>query len=171
MRFASVAVSVLVAASLAAPPAGAANDVRQPGRTGIGIGSGTFANGLSLKNFVSARNAFQANLGSWGGGGWKDRWGHYGGLAFSLDYLYSMPVVGRAGNVVEFAWNAGVGAGIGVSDFEDRVAVAAAGVVGLEVLLVPAPFDLVVEWRPTLGVVPGIGIDAIDFTAHLRIYF
>jgi hypothetical protein len=155
---------------LAASPADAANRVRVTGMTGVGVGSGTLANGLSFKQFLEGSRAVQANLGSLGLGRFGDRFGGYGGIALSADYLLPFGYLVRSG-FIDVAWNAGAGVGLGVSTSKERAEVAASGVLGLELLLVPAPVDLVIEYRPVVGVIPGFGIDVLDFTAHLRVYF
>ena len=48
----------------------AAEPIRTPGRFGLGIGTGTLANGLSAKYFMNKKNALQFNLGEFGGRRW-----------------------------------------------------------------------------------------------------
>jgi len=142
--------------------------VRGAGKIGIGIGSGTVANGLSLKYQPAESHAIQANVGTWGGGGAKDRYSNYHGLAVSADYLFLMPEI-TSGSVLQLAWNFGLGLGAGVDN--DDLGLAGAFVAGLEFNFVPVPIDLTVEYRPTIGILPGVGFDLVDFTGHLRYHF
>ena len=67
------------------------------------------------------------------------------------------------------AWWRLAGVGIG-----DNLAVGIAGVAGLEFnfSVIPGlPFDLVAEYRPSVFVLPGVDLDLVDFSGHLRIYF
>jgi len=41
----------------------------------------------------------------------------------------------------------------------------------LEFNFTKIPLDLVIEYRPTVGLLPDPGLDLVDFTAHLRVYF
>lgn len=157
-----------------------AEPIRTPGRFGLGIGMGTIANGLSAKYFVDKKNALQFNLGEFGGRGFDDRWGHWGGFGFSADYLFEMPTIAKAGNAFELAWNIGAGLGVGFDDddyhhkdkhYHDYFALGASFVLGLELNFIPVPIDIVLEFRPGLLLVPYVDLDPVDFTAHLRVYF
>lgn len=157
-----------------------AEPIRTPGRFGLGIGMGTLANGLSAKYFIDKENALQFNLGEFGGRGFDRRWGHWGGIGFSADYLFEMPAIARAGNAFELAWNIGAGLGIGFDNddyehkhkhYHDYTAFAASFVLGLEFNFIPAPIDIVIEFRPGLLLVPYVDFDPIDFTAHIRVFF
>jgi len=160
--------TALLAALLIASPA--AEAARGPGGvTGVGLGSGTFANGLSLKHLLGDKTAVQANIGTWGS--YYRGFGGYGGsLALSVDFLLLQPSLHES-SVFSVAWNVGLGAGAGVIDDLDLFAAAGAGIVGLELNLVPVPLDLVVEYRPGVGILPGFGFELVNFTAHLRFYF
>lgn len=136
---------------------------RRSGTTGIGLGAGTSGAGLSAKMFLSDASAAQAVVGPWG------VWGS-GGLGLSADYLYEMPTIVE-GDVAELAWNMGAGAGLGIYSSTALPGVAVSGVAGLEVAFKPAPLDLVVEYRPTLSVVPAVGLSLFGLTAHLRYFF
>ncbi len=150
----------------------AARPVRSAGSFGLGLGAGTVANGLSFKYYFGAAGSLQMNVGAWGGGGSKGRFTRFKGGAVSVDYLYEMPVIARSRNVFVLAWNMGVGLGAGSSGFgDDDAGLAAAFVAGLEFLFVKVPIDLVIEFRPAILVVPEVGFDPIDFTAHVRYYF
>src|SRR5262245_19373484 len=59
---------------------------------GLGLGSGTIANGLSMKYFMGG-TALQGVVGVWGGGGIGERFHHANGLAVSADYLIEMPAL------------------------------------------------------------------------------
>ena len=170
------ALALLGALSLGTPSH--AEPIRTTGRFGLGLGSGTIANGLSAKYFMNQSNALQFNLGEFGGGGVDRRWKHFAGFGFGVDYLYEMPTLVRAGNAFELAWNIGAGVGVGIDDQDDghghgadHFALAAAFVLGLEFNFIPVPIDLVLEFRPGLLIVPRVDFDAVDFTAQLRFYF
>jgi len=157
-----------------------AKPIRTPGRFGLGIGAGTLANGLSAKYFIDNSNALQFNLGAFGGRGWDNRWHYFGGFGFSMDYLFEMPTIAKAGQAFELAWNIGAGLGIGYDDddyiykkdrYNDYFALAASFVLGLEFDFIAIPIDIVIEFRPGFLLVPYVAFDPVDFTAHLRIYF
>lgn len=136
---------------------------RRSGTAGVGLGGGTTGAGLSAKVFLSDASAVQAVAGPWGG------WGN-GGLGLSADYLYEMPTIVE-GEAAELAWNVGAGAGVGIFSKTSTLGVGVSGVAGLEVAFKPVPLDLVIEYRPTLSVLPGVGLDLIGATAHLRYFF
>lgn len=169
------ALACLLFASLALSAAPAeAKPVRTPGRFGLGIGSGTMANGLSAKYFAAKEHALQFNLGVFGGGGIDNRWRRFGGLGLSADYLFEMPTLVKAGQAFELAWNVGAGIGIGLDDDDrgdDFFALAASFVLGLEFNFIPVPIDIVLEYRPGLLLTPDVDFDAVDFTGHIRFYF
>jgi len=178
----NLAMRTLLAIIFTAFTAGSASaePMRTPGRFGIGIGSGTLANGLSAKYFLNSNNALQFNLGTFGGRGIEHRWSRYGGFGFSADYLFEMPAIAKAGRTFELAWNLGAGLGVGFDNhdyehknhrYHDYTAFAAAFVLGLEFNFIAVPLDIVLEFRPTLLLVPYVAIDPVDFTAHIRFYF
>jgi len=151
-----------------------AEDIRTPGRFGLGIGSGTIANGLSAKYFINKSHALQFHLGAYGGAGFKNRWRTIDGFAVGADYLFEMPAITRVDGAFELGWNLGAGVGVGFRDRGDEfngAAIAAAFVAGLEFNFIPVPIDLVLEWRPSVLLVPKVGLGILDFTAQLRFYF
>jgi len=153
-----------------------AKPIRTPGRFGLGIGSGTIANGLSAKYFVDSKNALQFNLGSFGGRGFDNRWKRFGGVGFSADYLFEMPTIVTASRAFDLAWNIGAGIGLGFDDNDykdhrDYFALAASFVLGLEFNFIPIPLDIVLEFRPGLLLTPDVDVDPVDFTGHIRGYF
>ncbi|MFO0746406.1 MAG: hypothetical protein U1F43_12130 [Myxococcota bacterium] len=159
-----------------AAPASRAEPIRSPGRFGLGLGSSTLANGLSAKYFMSRGDALQFALGEFGGGGLRHRWDRFDdGLALGVDYLVEMPDITRAGRAFDLAWNVGGGIGLGFdddnADRHDDFAFAIAFVLGLEFDFIPIPLDIVLEWRPGILLVPDTDFDAVDFTAHIRVYF
>lgn len=156
-----------LAALLCISTAANAKPIHSAGRTGIGLGSGTIANGLSLKHFMSDSLALQANLGTVGGRG-GDRFKDNGGIAASADLLIeNSPLI--ASSLLNLEWNYGLGAGIGFRN--DNSAIAAAGVLGLEVNFNVIPIDIVLEYRPNLALSPDVELDFVDFSGHLRYYF
>lgn len=132
-----------------------------PGNFGIGIGAGTITRlGLSAKHFLGSGSAIQANLGC---GGWS-----CSGIGLSADYLFEMPALAQ-GEALALAWNAGLGPGVGLHS--DVFALAGAGIVGLELDFKVIPIDLVVEWRPTLLIVPDVHFKPVEFSGHVRVWF
>ncbi len=167
----SVKYLALTAATLASTALGSqvadAEPIHAPGRMGIGIGSGTYANGLSLKYYAAESMALQFNLGTVGGSG-SDRFSDFGGIAASGDVLIENgPLLASA--LLNLDWNYGIGAGI--ASHNDNLAVAASGIVGLELNLNVLPIDLVLEYRPSLSISPDVDLEIVDFTGHLRFYF
>jgi hypothetical protein len=135
---------------------------------GIGIGSGTIANGLSLK-WMTGPGAIQGVVGFWGGGGIKDRFSNVGGVAGNLDYLFEMPTIAST-PYFTIDWSFGLGAGIGVPTTNGKLGAAVSGIAGLEFNFTRVPIDFVVELRPTVAVIPDAGIHLLDITAHLRLW-
>ena len=168
MRKRTVGIVVAVACCLlSAPEAHAFGEARRG--LGVGIGSGTIANGLSVK-VMAGPGAFQGVAGFWGGGGARDRFGRVDGVAGSLDYLFEMPSLARS-QYFTVDWAFGVGAGIGVPTFNGKLGAAASGIAGLEFNFTTIPLDLTLEFRPTVAVIPDPGLHLVDFTAHLRLWF
>ena len=177
--FITLTVGLIGAPSLAHADA----PVRQPGNFGLGLGSGAeTALGLSMKYFPSTSNSYQFTVGL-GRGRWRDgrdddddwwydgrRWRRDGRdfIGLGADYLWELaPLVQTS--VIDIAFAVGLGAGLGIWD--DGVGISACGVGGLEFMLNPIPIDFVVEWRPTLYILPNVAPNLVDFTGHVRIYF
>lgn len=137
---------------------------------GLGLGSATIANGISMKYFMGG-TALQGVVGVWGGGGWNHRFGHADGLAAAVDYLFEMPSLARA-PYFTLDWSFGLGAGFGVETFSNRSpGLAGSGIAGLEFNFTRIPLDVVVEYRPTLSILSDVDLHLVDFTAHVRFYF
>ncbi|MCO4764552.1 MAG: hypothetical protein KC502_23785 [Myxococcales bacterium] len=136
-----------------------ASNIRQSGKFGVGVGSGTTTNGLSGKYFLGTSTALQVTVG---GNGFD-----FGGLHVGADYLFEMPPL-ATGSVLDVAWNAGIGAGAVIGD---PLILAVSGVIGLELLFKPVPIDLVFEYRPSVLLIPKVGFGFGGFTGHLRWYF
>jgi hypothetical protein len=140
---------------------------------GLGIGSGTGATGISGKLMV-APGAFQGVVGFWGhgdsNGPGPGQYSSIDGIALSLDYLFEMPALATT-QYFDLDWNFGLGGGIGIATSGGTPGVAVAGVAGLEFNFTKIPLDLTVEYRPAVGLLPGVGIGLIGFTAHLRVWF
>ena len=163
-----IACAALAALALAATPAAADNKpIHNAGRIGIGLGGGTIANGLSGKYYTGAKFAFQANLGTVGGRG-GDRFKDNGGIAVSLDGLVEN---GPLTTTEHFSLDWSYGLGVGFGSHNDATAIAVAGVVGLELNLTVIPLDVVLEYRPQLGLDPDVEFDPVDFSGHIRFYF
>ncbi|MEZ4459594.1 MAG: hypothetical protein R3E66_07650 [bacterium] len=148
--------------------------IRSAGNVGVGLGAGTLASGLSLKYFADSNFAIQGNVGWWRSRWWGcDNRRCYGGgdaLAVSADAIFEQPVFAGNGSV-DLAWNFGLGGGLGLSDYNNNIGAAAAGILGLEVLINVIPIDIVLEFRPNILVVPDVAFDLVDFTGHIRFYF
>lgn len=152
---------VLAAGLSATGTAHAAASHRSAGSTGIGLGGGTASAGISAKHWLTKGTAIQGVVGSYG------RWEAGSGIGLSADYLFEGPAI-ATGEVLDLGWNLGLGAGLGIGN---ELGVGVSGVAGLEFAFVPAPIDLTLEYRPTLGVAPGLGFDLINFSGHLRWFF
>ncbi len=142
----------------AAPPRGGA-------KVGIGVGGGLGVSGLSGKFWLNDGNAIQVVVGAWGVG--RDDWGYGYGVGLGADYLWEMPELTRAEPVI-VAWNLGAGATVGATN-PDWLGVS--GVAGLEFNFQPAPIDITVEYRPGFVILPGPGLDLVNFTGHARVHF
>lgn len=141
---------------------------RAPNGFGIGIGAGTIAGGLSIKT-GSGGFHFQGVIGPWRGHGPKWRYGA-DSIGVSGDFLYEQPAL-ASGSVLSLGWNYGIGAGVGVGDWRGAI-IGVTGVVGLEFNFVPAPIDVVIEYRP--GIYIGndaLALEFVDFTPHVRFWF
>lgn len=153
-----VALTTLLFALAFTSNASAADKVR--GSFGIGVGQGTTVSyGLSAKLYMGESFALQPVVGL--GNDW---------IGVSVDALWEMPALVNLG-FMEIAWAIGLGPGVGIGD---NLAVGIAGVAGLEFnfSVIPGlPFDIVAEYRPSIFVLPGVDLDLVDFSGHLRIYF
>ena len=136
---------------------------------GIGLGMGTGVAGISAK-LMAGPGAFQAVAGVWGNGSGEGRYVHIDGVAFSLDYLFEMPTLASS-PYFDVAWDFGLGGGVGVATGGGTPGVAAAAIAGLEFNFTRAPVDVALEYRPSIGFLPGFGIELIGFTAHVRLWF
>jgi hypothetical protein len=165
-RLAFVAAGVGLLA-LSAPAVADKGPIHSSGRIGIGLGSGTIANGLSGKYYTGAKFAFQANLGTVGGRG-GDKFKDNGGIAVSLDGLIENGPITTTEHF-SLDWSYGLGVGVGLKD--DNSAIAVAGILGLELNFTVVPVDLVLEYRPNLAVDPDVDLELVDFSGHLRYYF
>ncbi len=146
---------------------GARSSVRTAGSLGLGLGAGTSTGGISGKYWLDEGMAVQAVIGA-GYGQVSDRGGWSSGLGLSGDLLFEGPSFAVVDDV-EFGWSIGPGLGLWAND--DYFALAAAGVAGLELGVLVFPLDLVVEYRPRVLIVPDVGFDWVNFSAHVRYYF
>lgn len=154
--------AVLSAATLVSTAA-RADQVRESGNFGVGLGVSTFAAPLSGKYFLSSEHALQMNAGFF-----QDDFDFDGGgLGLGADYLFELPAL--AGNEVELAWAAGGGLALGVA--ESTTALAVVGVIGLELNINAVPLDIVLEYRPHLLLTPDVDFDAVEAGGHVRYYF
>jgi len=136
---------------------------------GIGLGMGTGASGVSAK-LMAGPGAFQAVAGVWGSGNGEGRYVRFDGIALSVDYLFEMPTL-VSSPYFNLDWDFGLGGGVGVATSGGTPGVAASGIAGIEFNFTRAPVDVALEYRPTVGFLPGFGIGLIGFTAHVRLWF
>lgn len=149
--------AALAAVSLpSAALAGASH--RTAGSTGVGLGVGTVGGGVSVKHFLADSHAVQGVVGLG-----NDT------LRVSADYLLEQNTFATT-DVVDLAWNIGAGVGVGIGD-GGNLGLGVSGVAGLEFAFVPVPLDLVLEYRPTIAVVPDVDLELVEFTGHLRWFF
>ena len=152
---------------------GAPRAIKKGGNLGIGVGAGTLATGLSLKYFLSDDTSIQANAGFWRGCfGCSSRYrsNYYReAVAISVDFLLERgPIVGD--NQLSLDWEIGAGGGLGFGD-NGGLGLGVAGVAGLQLNIHALPIDIVVEFRPTIVIVPDVYFNIVDFTGHVRYYF
>lgn len=133
------------------------------GSLGVGLGSGTWANGLSARYNLTAGTAVQANAGNYAAYGKAKSLG----FALSADYIAYRHTLKRAGPV-DIGYNLGVGVGLGA--FSNATLVRAAGVAGLEFNLNKFPLDVVLEFRPNVQIVPTVDLHLVYLTGHIRYY-
>ena len=148
-----------------------ADFIREANHWGIGFGGGNGPAGISFKYFLAKEMALQAVVGGfgWGHNGWTDddAFGG-GGLGVQVDFLFELPTIVMAGDVMELGWSVGPGVWFGVGpDFW----LGAAGTLGLEFNFIPVPIDLVLEYKPSLKFVDTVGFNPVLFAGHVRIYF
>lgn len=161
-----VAAVLVLMASSASAQAGAEG---RPAGWGIGLGSGTGVGGISLKS--QGDPALQGVVGC--GWHWRGRGrGGCRGLAASGDLLIPMPVITDEGTV-RLAWNLGGGAAVGLGSryYGDGITIAGQFVAGLEFIFPEIPLDVVLEWRPSLFLVPDGWLDEGHVGFHVRYYF
>jgi hypothetical protein len=152
--------AAISATAVASADAHAGAPHRSAGSTGIGLGAGTWGGGVSAKHFLSQSSAVQGVVGI----------GDFSGesLQVNADYLVERPSF-AGGQDIDVAWNFGAGAGLALGS--SNLGLGISGIVGIEFALVPVLLDLVLEYRPTIGVLPGLGFDPVNFTGHLRWFF
>ncbi len=152
-----LALVLVCPASHAQPPRGGA-------KFGVGVGGGLGVSGLSGKLWLSDQNALQGVVGAWGVGRGD---GRGEGLGVSIDYLWEMPVLATTEPML-LAWNLGLGGSAGATS---PAWLGVSGVAGLEFNFQPVPLDVTLEYRPGIGIVPGVTADLVNFTGHLRVHF
>lgn len=156
------ALFLMSSAALAAVPAGS---VAAPGHLGVGVGGGTAVSGISAKYYLADAFAVQ---GVAGGAGYARADYGSSSLGLSGDLLWEMPVIATVDGAFDVAWSAGVGGWAWVGD---PTWLGASGVLGMELRFIPIPLDFVVEYRPSVRLIPDVGVNVFDLGAHLRFYF
>ena len=148
-----------LALTLASAPAHAGRTV------GVGLGSSTLSSGVSVKWQAKGGGGMQLVAGPFGNGLF---YGGYGNsLGVNLDGLRDMGQIGNLGPI-SVGWSLGGGGGVGVGG---TLAAAAAGVAGLNFELEPVPLEFSIEYRPTLIIIPTVGVDVLNASGHLRWWF
>ena len=158
---AAAALALTLALTLAAAPAHAGRTV------GVGLGSSTLSSGVSVKWQAKGGGGMQLVAGAYGNGLYYDGYGYTNSIGVSLDGLRDMGQIGNLGPI-GVGWSLGGGGGIGVGG---TLAVAAAGVAGLNFELEPVPLEFSIEYRPTLSILPGVYPDFVNASGHLRWWF
>lgn len=145
--------------SLGAAPA-------QAGRTvGVGLGSSTLSSGVSVKWQAKGGGGMQLVAGPFGNGLYYNDYAN--SLGVNLDGLKNMGEIGNLGPI-GVSWSLGGGGGVGVGG---TLAAAAAGVAGLNFELQPVPLEFSIEYRPTLIIIPEVGVNVLNASGHLRWWF
>ena len=176
--FASALLLTFSATAISADQAHA-QDIRQAGRFGIGLGAGTFATLLSMKYFMSDSLSIQGNVGplryGWRSGCYYERRGYnycrgFGeAIALSADLLSERPELAGNGDL-SLAWHIGGGVGAAIWNRAPNLDLAAAFVVGLQLAISVIPIDIAIEYRPKIYLLDAY-FDPVDFTGHIRYYF
>lgn len=148
--------------------------IKKAGNTGVGLGAGTLAVGLSFKHFLADDFSFQANIGYWRGC-WNCSYGYYNnnGLAMSVDFLIEGGPLLSLDDKLSIDWEAGLGGGFGINNWANNggIGVGVSGVLGIQFNIHLIPVDFVIEYRPGFYVVPNFGLDIFNFTGHVRYYY
>lgn len=146
----------------------------RPGGLGIGLGQGTIASGISLKQHTGA-TALQGVIGCFGA---RYYYNDCRGIGVSGDYLINMPTFFDL-DALSIGWNigGGVAAGLGFNGYYYRdqyyangFTIAGQFIAGLELLFPSIPLDFVLEWRPHLRILPSPWFNFAAGGAHVRFY-
>lgn len=167
MRTALASAATLFTLLALAPSAQAlepASTVRSA-KWGVGLGGGTAASGISAKFNLGTGASLQLVAG---GAGYANNDFGSTALGVNLDFLLELPTITTVDGVFDLNWEAGIG---GWAWIGDPFWFGANGVLGLQFNLIPIPLDIVLEYRPALRVIPDIGVEVVDFGAHVRFYF
>ncbi len=89
-------------------------------------------------------------------------------IGATLDYMIEIPAFVQS-EVIDIGPAVGAGASLGLSD--RNLFVGIQGVAGLEFMLNPVPIDFVVEWRPSLSIIPDPRLGLLGGAGHIRYYF
>lgn len=151
--------------------------VRRNHHGGIGLVTGTFVTGMSVKVMVDPDDAIQFEAGL--GGGPFTYW-PAPGLGLGIDYLHHLPMLFEDAPV-RFGWHLGLGTSLRLRpearEFERPLsfAVGLHAVLGVELLLRDAPVDVSMAWRPGaiggLGRARGVAFAYGDLAIHVRFWF
>ncbi len=147
--------------------------VRRPRYAGIGLVTGTFITGMSVKVMATREHAAQLTAGlAWSPFTYWPR----AGFGVGIDYLYHLPTLFDA-SPVYLGWHLGLGASVRVRpDLEQSsVAITLNAVLGAEILFRHAPIDVTIAWRPGAifgtGQSRGLAFAYGDIGVHVRFWF
>ena len=167
MRTAFASVVALFTVLALAPSAHAlepASNVRSA-KWGVGLGGGNTVSGVSAKFNLGSGTALQLVAG---GAGYSNADFGSTALGVNLDFLLERPTITTFDGAFDLNWEAGVG---GWTWIGDPFWFGVNGVLGLQFDLIPIPLDIVLEYRPAIRVIPDVGVQVVDFGAHVRFYF
>jgi len=110
-------------------------------KTGIGLRGG-FANGLTIKHFVSSKSAFEGIIST------STRYGGY-----ELTVLYELH--NQAFDVEHLNWYVGFGGHIGSYDTDklSGTILGIDGILGIEYNFSEAPINIGLDWKPVFNIV------------------
>jgi hypothetical protein len=130
---------------------------------GVGLGSATVSSGVSLKWAAEKGGALQLVVGPWTNG-----FSAFDGIGINLDALKEFKGIGSIGPITI---DGNLGGGGGIAMGEGSLGVAGSGIAGLDFGLKTVPLELALEYRPTISIIPGVALDPVSFSGHLRWWF
>lgn len=131
--------------------------------TGIGFRGGS-TNGITVKHFISSNTSVEGILGS--------RW-----KGFNVTGLYEIHA--NAFNTPQLNWYYGFGGHLGsysgsnnrYSDGDNHLVVGVDGIVGIEYNIKEIPFNIGLDWKPTLDLIGGPDFWGDELALSIRYIF